>query len=80
MWTNVTQLASPLISGGRQYTVFVEGQSRPDGTWAGRLVFRDGADSRTTDQETSQPNREALEYWATGLEVVYLEGAFTRGR
>jgi hypothetical protein len=31
-----------------------------------------------TDRETSQPNREALEYWSTGLEPVYIEGAFQR--
>jgi hypothetical protein len=34
----------------------------------------------TTDQETSQPNRAAVEYWATGLEAVYFEGAFERAR
>lgn len=31
-----------------------------------------------TGQETSQPNRSALEYWATGLETIYLDGAFKR--
>jgi len=31
-----------------------------------------------TDQETSQPNRGALEYWADGLEPVYLQGALAR--
>jgi hypothetical protein len=31
-----------------------------------------------TDRETSQPNRQALEYWSTGLEPVYIEGAFER--
>jgi hypothetical protein len=31
-----------------------------------------------TEQETSQPNRTALEYWADGLEPVYLDGAFAR--
>ena len=33
-----------------------------------------------TGQETSQPNRWALDYWAGGLEPVYLEGALTRAR
>jgi hypothetical protein len=33
-----------------------------------------------TEQETSQPNRTALEYWADGLEPVYLEGAFARAK
>jgi hypothetical protein len=36
------------------------------------------AAARRTDQETSQPNRGALAYWATGLEAAYLEGAFAR--
>ena len=28
--------------------------------------------------ETTQPNLEALRYWASGLEPVYLEGALER--
>ncbi len=34
----------------------------------------------TTDRETSQPNRKALEYWADGLEPIYLEGALARAQ
>jgi hypothetical protein len=33
-----------------------------------------------TEQETSQPNRTAIEYWALGLEPIYLEGAFARAQ
>jgi hypothetical protein len=33
-----------------------------------------------TQQETSQPNRAALEYWADGLEPIYLEGALARAQ
>lgn len=33
-----------------------------------------------TEQETSQPNRVAVDYWATGLEAVYFEGAFDRAK
>jgi len=33
-----------------------------------------------TEQETSQPNRIAIEYWASGLEPIYLEGAFARAQ
>jgi hypothetical protein len=32
----------------------------------------------STEQETSQPDRKAVEYWAGGLEPVYLEGALAR--
>jgi hypothetical protein len=65
-------------------TVYVPrsyGQARGDGTWAGWIEFHpldgEGIFLRT-DQETSQPNRAALDYWASGLEPVYFEGAFAR--
>ena len=66
---------------GTSYTVRSYGEERDDGTWIGWLEFDpDDARKRTlvTDQETSQPNRTAVEYWATGLEPVYFEGAFKR--
>lgn len=63
------------------YTVRSYGKERTDGTWTGWIEFEPD-DSRKpkllTDQETSQPNRVAAEYWATGLEPVYFEGAFER--
>jgi len=33
-----------------------------------------------TEQETSQPNRAAIEYWADGLEPIYLDGALARAQ
>ena len=51
-----------------------------DGHW---LEFEPADSSKPTlltDQETSQPNRVDVEYWATGLEPVYFEGAFERAR
>ena len=80
MWQDVTTLPTPLTAAGRSYKITIEGQERPDGTWAGRLRFPDDAAVRRTGQETSQPNREAVEYWASGLERIYLEGAFNRSR
>jgi hypothetical protein len=79
-WQPLTDLPTPLSAGGRTWKVRIEGMQRDDGTWAGRIVFADGAGRRVTDRETSQPNREALEYWATGLEAIYLEGALSRAR
>jgi hypothetical protein len=79
-WKIVTTLDTPFATGGREYRVDVEGERRDDGTWAGRVVFVSGTASRRTGQETSQPNREALEYWATGLEEIYLEGALNRAK
>ena len=70
----------PLSHGGASYHVTVYGVERKDGTWSGWLQFRDAKTgvTRKTGQETSQPNRDALAYWATGVEDVYLEGALRR--
>ena len=68
---------------GTSYEAAVYGAAREDGTWEGWIEFRPAARSgpaRRTGRETSQPNREALAYWASGLEPVYLEGAFARAR
>jgi hypothetical protein len=65
------------------YTVRSYGEERADGTWTGWIEFEPdtpGKPTLRTDQETSQPNRVAVEYWATGLEAVYFEGAFERAR
>ena len=66
---------------GATYNVRSYGEERGDGTWIGWIEFdpEDPEDQTLmTDQETSQPNRTTLEYWATGLEPVYFEGAFGR--
>jgi hypothetical protein len=63
------------------YTVRTYGEERADGTWTGWIEFEPDDSTKprlSTDQETSQPNRVAVEYWATGLEPVYFEGAFER--
>jgi hypothetical protein len=66
---------------GTTYIVPVYAQERTDGTWAGWIEFHP-IDERQpvlrTGQETSQPNRTALGYWALGLETVYFDGAFAR--
>lgn len=63
------------------YDVISYGEERTDGTWSGWLEFEPIDDTKPTlqtGQETSQPNRTAIEYWSTGLEPVYFEGAFER--
>ena len=62
------------------YGAAVWGAQRSDGRWEGWLVFRaaDGSSVLSTPRETVQSNLEALRYWATGLEPVYLEGALDR--
>ena len=66
---------------GTTYHVRTYGDERPDGTWIGWLEFHPTALNKPvlrTNQETSQPNQMDVEYWATGLEPVYFEGAFKR--
>ena len=66
----------------RTYEVIVLGVERSDGTWSGWLQFHDTKTNQTlrTGQETSQPKRADLEYWASGLEDVYFEGAVRRAK
>jgi hypothetical protein len=66
----------------KDYRVHICGLERADGTWEGWLEFHPlgRGFSRSTGQETSQPNLTALEYWADGLEPVYLDGAFGRAK
>jgi hypothetical protein len=64
---------------GVEYTVQAFGEERAGGNWEGWLEFRSAAgDVRRTERETTQPNQEALRYWASGLEPVYFDGAFAR--
>ena len=72
-----------IAADGTVYTVRSYGEERADGTWTGWLEFHpldDALPALKTGQETSQPNRTTIEYWATGLEPVYFEGAFERAQ
>ena len=75
-----TQVRSP---DGRTYHACTYGEERSDGTWVGWIEFTpaDGnGPTLRTDRETSQPNRITLDYWSTGLEPIYFEGAFARAQ
>ena len=77
------QFERPFVDrNGDLYTVFLFGSSPPHDTWKGWLVFERRRDGRrfTTPIETTQPNREAVLYWATGLEDTYFEGALERAQ
>ena len=64
---------------GEEFVASAHGEERDDGTWEGWLEFRTASgEVRRTERETTQPNREALRYWASGLEPLYLDGAFAR--
>lgn len=55
-----------------------------DGLWEGWVEFLPGAEDPSSEKwirsarETEQPNLDDLKYWASGLSVAYLQGAFTR--
>ena len=63
---------------GRAYTASARGARGSDGLWHGWIEFTDGTASIRTTQESEQPNRDDLMYWAQGLTYVYLEGALER--
>jgi hypothetical protein len=62
------------------YVTQAWGRRMEDGRWEGWLVFLpvDRGFARRTGRETTQSTLQALAYWVTGLEVVYLEGALDR--
>ena len=56
-------------------------RKRDDNLWEGWLVFspaKGAGDSVSSGRETTQPNRNAVMYWAQGLTRVYLMGALER--
>jgi len=77
----VLELAAALVDErGEHYHARACGHRREDGLWDGWLEFHhhDGKTIVRTERETTQPNRADLEYWATGISPVYLEGALRR--
>ena len=72
---------SPLkLTSGRIYTAQACGRQRDDGRWEGWLEFvpDDMSVVLRTQRETTQRNLADLEYWASGLTPVYLQGALDR--
>jgi hypothetical protein len=68
---------------GTAYVVTACGEPTAGGTWEGWLEFHpvdETSPVMRTGRETTQPDRSALEYWASGLEPLYFEGAFARAR
>ena len=66
---------------GQDYLARACGGPMPNGQWHGWIEFipvgGDGIVLRSP-RETTQPNRQDTEYWATGLAPVYLRGALHR--
>ena len=66
---------------GATYTARTYAEQQRDGSWQAWIEFSptDGrGGTKRTDRETTQASREAVAYWASGLEPVYFEGAFER--
>ena len=65
---------------GPSYAARACGREADDGRWEGWIEFLpdDGSRVLRTPRETTQPDRGALAYWATGLTRIYLEGALAR--
>ncbi len=65
---------------GSSYSARACGVEADDGLWQGWIEFipEAGGPALRSSRETTQPNRQDLEYWATGLGTVYLEGALHR--
>ena len=69
-----------LVNEDTAYRARACGREQDDGTWEGWIEFvpESGGPVLASARETTQPNLTDLEYWATGLTPVYLEGAFER--
>lgn len=67
-------------SGGGAYVARACGRVRDTGQWEGWLEFSPapGGAVLRSRRETTQPSLEDLQYWATGLSDVYLEGSLAR--
>ena len=61
------------------YRAQASGAAGSDGLWEGWIEFiEENGRALRTPRETTQPNRDALLYWAEGLTAAYLEGALRR--
>jgi hypothetical protein len=81
MAQTIAQFDAPVAdTTGTHYRARACGREREDGLWEGWLEFEslDTGETIRTIRETTQPNLTDLNYWATGLTPVYLEGALAR--
>jgi hypothetical protein len=83
MAETLLEFQSPVIgSDGSIYFARAVGTEVPGAgaNWHGWIEFipAGGGEPLCSPRETTQPNRTDVEYWATGLTNVYLEGALAR--
>jgi hypothetical protein len=67
-------------SGGETYRVRACGSLLDESRWQGWFEFEpvNGGETLRSGRETTQPNRTDIVYWASGLSLVYIEGALDR--
>lgn len=73
----------PIRDDHGEYHARAVGRPADDGMWEGWIEFTavDGtSEVHVTGVESRQPEREHLQYWATGLTPIFLEGALHRAR
>lgn len=81
-----TEIEEPFLEpvrtpGGHLVKATLRGRPRADGTWEAWLEFLpDDQTALHTSIETTQPNRQAVLSWASGLTPSYFEGAFDRAK
>jgi hypothetical protein len=81
MAATLLQFQGPVAApNGTLYVARAAGAEFDGPSWQGWIEFipTSGGPALRTSRETTQPNRVDLEYWATGLTPVYLEGALAR--
>ncbi|MBA2260720.1 MAG: hypothetical protein H0W18_17675 [Acidobacteria bacterium] len=73
-------LGRVIAADGKTYHVRACGSPLDDIRWQGWLEFEpaDGGETIRSGRETTQPNRADTIYWASGLSLVYIEGALNR--
>jgi len=78
----IRSIDEPILDNSGEYHARVVGRLADDGMWEAWLEFVPLAGGRALISaiESRQPEREHLEYWASGLSVVYAEGALERTR
>ena len=77
------QLSGTVSDQRGTFKAFVMGRERNDGGWEGWLEFfplTEDSCGYATPVETRQQDRLTMERWASGLTVVYAEGALARAR
>ena len=64
-----------------EYRVRAVGNRRADGIWEGHIEFHAPTGERlVTGMETTQPDADSLQHWASALEQVYIDSALRRAR